>query len=136
MEKARKRGVGGRRWWWRWRERGVVKEEEEGGDVTERRRGRGDGRLRLSSGVLLLEIVERDAEAKKQLAMDIFVVAAALVVRVVFVFAVVVSSSSSPPSLVSDEFFFDYHLVFYSLEREKKAIGLFRYFGVLQISLY
>lgn len=127
MEKARKREVGGRRWWWRWRERGVVKEEEEGGDVTERRRGRGDGRLRLSSGVLLLEIVERDAEAKKQLAMDIFVV---------FVFAVVVPSSSSPPSLVSDEFFFDYHLVFYSLEREKKAIGLFRYFGVLQISLY
>ena len=103
--------------------------------MTERRRGRGDGRLRLSSGVLLLEIVERDAEAKKQLAMDIFVVAAALVVRVVFVFAVVVSSSSSPP-LVSDEFFFDYHLVFHSLEREKKAIGLFRYFGVLQISLY
>lgn len=130
MEKARKREVGGRRWWWRWRERGVVKEEEEGGDVTERRRGRGDGRLRLSSGVLLLEIVERDAEAKKQLAMDIFVVAAALVVRVVFVFAVVV------PSLVSEEFFFDYYLVFYSLEREKKAIGLFRYFGVLQISLY
>lgn len=105
----------------------MVKEEEEGGDVTERRRGRGDGRLRLSSGVLLLEIVERDAEAKKQLAMDIFVV---------FVFAVVVPSSSSPPSLVSDEFFFDYYLVFYSLEREKKAIGLFRYLGVLQISLY
>lgn len=105
MEKARKGEVGGRLWQ-RWRERGV-KEEEESGDVAERRSGRGDGRLRSSFGVLLLEIAERDEEAKKQLAMDIFV-AAALVVRVVFVFAFVASSSSS--SLVSDECLFYFYL--------------------------